>query len=65
MAQHDEHKPEDVANKHHGAEHFDAIDDLRYFLRTLREFKSEKEENAVQRRIRQLNSFESVPLFPN
>jgi phage terminase large subunit len=55
MAQHDEHKPEDVADMKKGAEHMDALDDCRYFLRTLREFKLEKEENAVQKRIRLLN----------
>lgn len=64
-AQHDEHKPEDVASIRRGAEHMDAIDDCRYFLRTLREFKTEKEENAVQRRIRMLNSVDVSPIFPH
>lgn len=55
QAQHDELKPEDVASTRNGAEHFDAIDDCRYFLRTIREFKTEKEENAIQKRIRLMN----------
>ena len=54
-AQHDELHLEDVKSIRNGAEHFDAIDDLRYFLRTLREGKAPKPENAVQKRIRQLN----------
>jgi hypothetical protein len=60
-ARHDEHRPEDLDTDQ--PDH--ALDDCRYFLRTLREFKTEKEENAVQRRIRILNDSNAVPLFPS
>ncbi|MES2216644.1 MAG: phage terminase large subunit [Patescibacteria group bacterium] len=49
--QHDRLHPEDVDSK--GEDH--AADELRYFLRTLREGKAPRPENAVQKRIRQLN----------
>lgn len=37
LAMHDENNPEDVASFWEGAEHLDALDDLRYTLQTLRE----------------------------
>lgn len=66
LAQHDELKPEDVmserkefvdADGRKGFEHGDALDDLRYFLRTLREAKSpdeERKETPVEARIRMM-----------
>lgn len=54
LAQHDELHPEDVMSVRTGAEHGDALDDLRYFLRTLREHKSPKPETMVERRLREL-----------
>lgn len=59
--QHDMHDPEDVDSD--GEDH--AADELRYFLRTLREVKAPKTENAVQRRIRMLNEQGSAPVFPS
>ena len=64
IAQHDEKDPEDIADMRNGAEHLDALDDLRYFLRTLKEYKLEKEENAIQKRIRLLNQ-DTSSLFPH
>lgn len=52
--QHDELHPEDLDSD--GEDH--AADDLRYFLRTLRDNKAPKAENAIERRIRQLNETE-------
>ena len=49
--QHDEHNPEDVDSK--GEDH--AADELRYILRTFRDAKAPKLENAIEKRIRQLN----------
>jgi phage terminase large subunit len=52
LARHDENHPEDVDSTRTGAEHWDAIDDLRYFLQTLRDGKAPKQENAVEKRMR-------------
>ena len=54
LAIHDENKPEDINTDYIGAEHWDALDDLRYFLRTIREQRSPAPMNPVQRRIAQL-----------
>lgn len=60
LAQHDENKPEDVASVREpftdkdgrmGTEHQDAIDDLRYFLRTLREAKAPRAPTLVERKL--------------
>ena len=60
MAQHDEHHPEDVMSAgiefrdkdgRTGTEHQDAIDELRYFLRTLREVKAPAPQTLVERKI--------------
>lgn len=51
LAQHDDLHPEDVAADWNGAEHNDALDDLRYFLRTLRDIKSPAPMSAVERRL--------------
>jgi hypothetical protein len=56
LAQHDEKKPEDIAVSWMGAEHWDAIDDLRYFLRTLRDEKSPRPMSAVEKRLAQLKA---------
>lgn len=50
LLQHDERHPEDVDSS--GDDH--AGDDLRYFLRTLREQKAPKPETMIERRLRQL-----------
>ena len=50
LAQHDELHPEDVDTR--GEDH--ALDDLRYFLRTLHEQKAPRAETLVERRMRQL-----------
>jgi len=54
--QHDELHPEDVDSK--GEDH--AADELRYFLRTLREGKAMKAENAIEKRIRQMNEMDNT-----
>lgn len=59
LAQHDELHPEDVASVRVGAEHGDALDELRYFLRTLREQKSPKPMSLVEKRIKQMQEHES------
>ena len=60
LAQHDQLHPEDVADINNsftdsegrsGTEHQDALDELRYFLRTLRETKAPKPMNAVEKHI--------------
>lgn len=59
IAQHDERHPEDVASVWKDAEHGDALDDLRYFLRTLREAKAPKPMSPVERRLRELKEMEA------
>lgn len=63
LAQHDELKPEDVASisaaftdkdGRSGTEHQDAIDDLRYLLRTLREARAPKPMTLVERKLKEL-----------
>lgn len=61
LLQHDDLHPEDVDSR--GEDH--AADELRYFLRTLREGKAPKAENAIERRIRQLNEVGTPDLFPH
>ncbi len=51
LAQHDDVHPEDVAADWDGAEHNDALDELRYFLRTLREQKAPQAQSLVERRL--------------
>ena len=51
LAQHDKLNAEDVDTD--GEDH--AIDELRYFLQTLRGIKSSKQMNAVERRIKEIN----------
>ena len=48
---HDELHPEDVDSD--GEDH--AADELRYFLRTLREAKAMRPMNAIEKRIQQMN----------
>lgn len=60
LAQHDEHNPDDVADTRKGAEHWDAIDDLRYFLRTLRDAKAPKPLSPVERRLQALREQETT-----
>ena len=65
LAQHDQFHPEDVASIRQnfkdkkgiqGTEHQDALDELRYFLRTLRENKAQRPMTAVERRIKELKA---------
>lgn len=60
QAQHDELHPEDVASRsvpfkdkdgREGTEHGDALDELRYFLRTLREAKAPSAPTAIERKL--------------
>lgn len=62
LAMHDELHPEDVSNKGGIGEgdHWDCIDDLRYFLRTLHESKAPKAETLVERRIKNLRLQETA-----
>lgn len=60
LAQHDEKNPEDVASVRTGAEHGDALDDLRYFLRTLREQKTPKSMSLVERRLKAMQDNEQT-----
>ena len=55
MARHDEVHPEDIDSTRTGNEHWDALDDLRYMLQSLRESRAPKVENAIEKRIRQMN----------
>lgn len=54
LLQHDEHHPEDVDSR--GEDH--AADELRYFLRTLREQKAPKPLSMVEQRIKNINEKE-------
>jgi hypothetical protein len=57
LAIHDEHRPEDVDNRGAGgADHWDCLDDLRYFLRTMREAVSPAPESPVERRLKALRA---------
>lgn len=60
LAQHDERHPDDVASVRKDAEHGDALDDLRYFLRTLRETTAPKPLSAVERRLREMQESETT-----
>lgn len=53
LAQHDETHPEDISTKYIGNEHWDTLDDLRYFLITLREIKTPKMLNPVEKKMAQ------------
>lgn len=68
LAQHDENHPEDVASigspfidkdGRSGTEHQDALDEMRYFLRTLREVKAPKALNIVERKLQALRQQQS------
>src|ERR1035437_1158814 len=61
LAQHDELHPEDVADIRNGAEHGDDLDDLRYFLRTLKEQKSQRPLSKVEQHLQRLKRAESIP----
>lgn len=60
LAQHDEHNPDDVAGTRKGAEHWDCIDDLRYFLRTLRDAKAPKPLSPVERKLKALREMDTT-----
>ena len=59
LAIHDELHPEDVDSTRQGKEHWDALDDLRYFLQTVREQKTRKPLSIVERRIEALKNQDS------
>lgn len=59
LLQHDEKHPEDVDTR--GEDH--GPDELRYFLRTLREAKAVKPENPIQRHMRHLREIENKVNF--
>jgi hypothetical protein len=54
-ARHDELHPEDLDSK--GEDH--ALDDLRYMLQSLREGRAAKQENAIEKRMRQAQEQET------
>lgn len=66
LAQHDTLHPDDVSTKQGmkgievdgeivgATDHWDCLDDLRYFLRTLKEQKAPKAETLIEKRLRQL-----------
>lgn len=68
LAQHDDVHPEDVMSipspftdrdGRQGTEHQDALDELRYFLRTLREAKAPKPMTLVERKLKVLREQQS------
>ena len=59
LAIHDELHPEDVDSTRQGKEHWDALDDLRYFLQTVREQRTKKPLSIVERRIEALKNQDS------
>lgn len=56
LAMHDDNNPEDVKSFWEGAEHLDALDELRYVLQTLREQKAPRKMSAVERRLENFKS---------
>jgi len=63
LAMHDDNKPEDVKSVYSGAEHQDALDDLRYILQTLREQESPRTLNVAEKRLEQLKQRERGEQF--
>ena len=72
LAQHDEIHPEDVMSVttpftdkdgRQGTEHGDALDELRYMLRTVRETKAPAAQTMVERRIARLKQQQSGQNF--
>src|SRR3990167_74076 len=55
----DERKPEDIETKYQGAEHNDALDEIRYVLQTLREQRSPRPLSIVERRLQELKERDS------
>jgi PBSX family phage terminase large subunit len=60
LAQHDVLHPEDVASVWSGADHGDDLDALRYFLRTLREQKSQRPLTVVERHMKRMQEQEET-----
>jgi len=60
LAIHDENKPEDIKSIYIGAEHNDALDELRYVLQTLRDQSSPKPLTYIERRIEQLKHLDNI-----
>lgn len=58
LAMHDDSNPEDIASFWEGAEHLDALDELRYVLQTLREQKAPVKLNAVEKRFEEMRKRE-------
>lgn len=63
LAQHDPLHPEDVDDRGGigGADHWDCLDDLRYYLRTLRDQKAPKAETLVERKMREFKERSEGP----
>lgn len=55
LAMHDDVNPEDVMSFWEGAEHLDALDELRYVLQTLREQQSPQRKSAAEKRLEEFN----------
>lgn len=58
LAMHDEKNPEDVKSFWEGAEHLDALDELRYVLQTLRDQKAAAPMSAIEKRLKQLRELD-------
>ena len=58
LAMHDENNPEDVKSFWEGAEHLDALDELRYVLQTLRDQKAPKKMSAAEKRFEEFKKRE-------
>ena len=63
LAQHDEKNIEDIMTNYTGATHNDAIDDLRYFLITLRNASTPKRLNSVEQKMKENRMQEQVMDF--
>lgn len=59
LAMHDDSNPEDVLSFWEGAEHLDALDELRYVLQTLREQQAPKKKTLAEKRLEEYNKMES------
>lgn len=58
LAMHDEKNPEDVASFWEGAEHLDALDELRYVLQTIRDQQAPRKMNVVEKRFYEMKQRE-------
>jgi hypothetical protein len=58
LAMHDEKNPEDVSSFWEGAEHLDALDEMRYVLQTMRDQQAPRKMNVVEKRIHEMKKRE-------